>query len=64
VRVFQGKEKPLLTWDDGVEVVRILMAAYMSAEKGRTLRFPPTGLDGFVPDVAKGAKKLRRARRT
>lgn len=63
VRVFQGKEAPLLTWDDGVDVVRILMAAYMSAERGRTLRFPPGGLDRFVPDVAKGAKRLRRARR-
>jgi len=63
VRVFQGKEKPLLTWDDGVEVVRILMAAYMSAEKGKTLGFPPSGLDRFIPDVAKDAKRLRRARR-
>ena len=63
VRVFQGKEDPLLTWDDGVDVVRVLMAAYMSAERGKTLRFPPAGLDRFVPDVAKGARRLRRARR-
>lgn len=54
VRVFQGKEKPLLTFSDGVEVVRILMTAYMSAEQGRTLSFPPRGLDEFVPKVAKG----------
>jgi predicted dehydrogenase len=54
VRVFLGKEKPLLTWDDGVEVVRMLMAAYQSAEQGRTLAFPPKGLDAFVPAVAKG----------
>jgi predicted dehydrogenase len=57
VRVFQGKEKPLLTFSDGVEVVRILMAAYMSAEQGRTLTFPPRGLDEFVPRVAKGTWK-------
>jgi predicted dehydrogenase len=63
VRVFQGKEEPLLTWDDGVEVVRILMAAYMSAERGKTLRFPPSGLDRFVPDVARNSRLLRRARR-
>jgi len=63
VRAFQGKEDPLLTWDDGIDVVRILMAAYMSAERGKTLRFPPAGLDWFVPDVAKGARRLRRARR-
>jgi len=54
VRVFLGREKPLLTFDDGVDVVRVLMTAYASAEQGRTLRFPPPGLDEFVPQVAKG----------
>lgn len=54
VRAFLGKEKPQLTFDDGVEVVRMLMAAYMSAEQGRTLAFPPRGLDEFVPAVARG----------
>ena len=54
VRVFLGKEAPLLTWDDGLEVVKVLMAAYQSAEEGKTLEFPPRGLDGFVPAVAKG----------
>ncbi|MBI1722968.1 MAG: Gfo/Idh/MocA family oxidoreductase [Gemmatimonadetes bacterium] len=57
VRVFLGKEKARLTFDDGVEVVRILMAAYLSAESGRTVRFPPKGLDDFVPAVAKGTWK-------
>ncbi|HEU4995705.1 MAG TPA: Gfo/Idh/MocA family oxidoreductase [Gemmatimonadaceae bacterium] len=57
VRVFLGKEKPLLTWDDGVEVVQVLMTAYKSAEEGRTLSFPPKGLDEFVPAVAKGTWK-------
>ena len=55
VRVFQGKEKPLLTFDDGLEVVRMLMAAYMSAEQGKTVTFPPRGVDRFVPAVARGA---------
>ena len=41
--------------DDGFEVVQILMAAYMSAEMGKTLEFPPKGLEAFVPAVAKGA---------
>jgi predicted dehydrogenase len=54
VRVFLGKEEPLLTWDDGLDVVKVLMAAYQSAEEGKTLDFPPHGLDGFVPAVAKG----------
>lgn len=57
VRVFQGKESPLLTWDDGLDVVRVLMAAYQSAEQRKTLAFPPKGLDGFTPAVARGAWK-------
>ena len=54
VRAFLGKEQPLLTFDDGLEVVKILMAAYQSAEQGKTLAFPPRGLDKFVPAVAQG----------
>jgi len=54
VRVFLGKEGPLLTFDDGVEVVKVLMTAYQSAEQGKTLSFPPKGLDKFVPAVARG----------
>ena len=54
VRVFLGKEKPILTFDDGLEVVKMLMTAYQSAEQGRTIRFPPKGIDDFVPQVAKG----------
>jgi predicted dehydrogenase len=55
VRAFLGKEEPLLTFDDGVEVVRLLMATYQSAEEGRTLDFPPEGIETFVPAVARGA---------
>jgi predicted dehydrogenase len=57
VRVFQGKEKALLTFDDGVEVVRTLMAAYRSAELGRTIDFETEDLEGFVPAVASGTWK-------
>ena len=57
VRAFLTGEKPMVTFDDGVEVMRILMTAYMSAAKGRTLDFPPRGIDSFVPDVAKGKWK-------
>jgi predicted dehydrogenase len=57
VRAFQGREQPQLTFDDGLEVVKLLMAAYMSAEQGRTVDFPPDHLDGFVPAVAKGTWK-------
>jgi predicted dehydrogenase len=54
VRVFLGKEKSKLTFDDGLEVVKILMTAYQSAEERRTLAFPPLGLDVFIPAVAQG----------
>ena len=57
VRVFLGREAPQLTFDDGVEVVKLLMTAYMSAEQGKTLEFPPKGLETFVPAVAKGEWK-------
>ncbi len=54
VRVFLGKEKPRLTFSDGLEVVKLLMTAYQSAEQGKTLAFPPRGLDKFEPAVARG----------
>src|ERR1700722_17302221 len=54
VRAFLGKERPLLTFDDGLEVVKLLMTAYQSAEQRKTLAFPPRGLDKFVPAVARG----------
>src|SRR3954452_4395897 len=54
-RAFLGLEPVRLTFDDGLEVVRLLMTAYMSAEQRRTLDFPPEGLEGFVPAVARGA---------
>ncbi len=57
VRAFLGYEQPLLTFDDGLDVVRVLMAAYASAEEGKTLAFPPPGLDSFRPQVARGAWK-------
>jgi predicted dehydrogenase len=57
VRAFLTGEKPMVTFDDGVEVTRILMTAYMSAAKGKSLEFPPRGLDSFIPDVAKGKWK-------
>jgi hypothetical protein len=37
--------------------VKLLMAAYQSAEQGRTIAFPPAGLEGFVPAVAQGTWK-------
>ena len=49
VRAFLGKEAPRLTFDDGLEVVQLLMAAYQSAEQGRTLAFPPPASTNSSP---------------
>ena len=57
VRAFLRNEKPALTFSDGLEVVRLLMAGYLSAEQGRTIDFPPAGLDTFIPTVAQGTWK-------
>jgi predicted dehydrogenase len=54
VRAFLGKEPLKLSFDDGLEVVKLLMTAYQSAEERRTLEYPPAGLESFVPAVARG----------
>jgi predicted dehydrogenase len=56
-RVFLGKERARLTFDDGLHVVKMLMTAYQSAEQGRTLDFPGKGVEKFVPQVAQGTWK-------
>jgi predicted dehydrogenase len=63
VRAFLGKEPVRLSFEDGLEVVRVLMTAYQSAEQGVTLDFPPPGIEQFVPDVARGGGRLQPARR-
>jgi predicted dehydrogenase len=60
VRAFRRKEKPALTFEDGLQVVRILMAGYLSAEQGRTIEFPPPDLDTYIPTVAQGTWNPRR----
>ena len=57
VRAFLRGEKPSLTWDDGLDVVKLLMTAYQSAEQGKTIRYPGHKLDRYVPKVAKGTWK-------
>jgi len=54
VRAFLEGRRPDENFSDGVNVAELLMAAYMSAEEGRTVDFPPPGLDTFVPAVARG----------
>jgi len=57
VRAFLDGTPGALTFDDGLEVVKILMTAYQSAEQGKTLDFPPPGIETFLPAVAKGTWK-------
>jgi predicted dehydrogenase len=55
VQSFLNGKRPSENFDDGLNVTELLMAAYMSAERGKTLVFPPPGLENFVPAVARGA---------
>ena len=55
VERFRRGEMPDETFADGVEVVRMLMALYRSAELGRTVTFADEDLDTYVPPVARPA---------
>ena len=57
VRSFLHGTKPALTFEDGVEVVKILMAAYQSAEERKTIALPARGQESFKPLVARGKWK-------
>jgi predicted dehydrogenase len=61
VQSFLRGARPSENFEDGVGVAELLMAAYMSAEKEKTLAFPPPGLVDFVPAVAKGTWNPKKA---
>jgi len=52
-RVFLGLEEPKLTFADGLDVVKLLMTAYQSAEQGRTVDYPGEDLDTFTSAVSR-----------
>ena len=54
IECFRAGKRPEENFSDGVEVSELLMTAYMSADEGKMLEFPPPGLDTYVPPVAKG----------
>ncbi|MDH4272640.1 MAG: gfo/Idh/MocA family oxidoreductase, partial [Candidatus Aminicenantes bacterium] len=54
VQSFLKGVRPSENFDDGLNVTELLMAAYMSAERDKTLAFPPPGLANFIPAVAQG----------
>ena len=54
VESFLNRRMPSETWNDGVFIVKLMMASYMAVEKKRKLSFPPQGLEEFIPQVGKG----------
>jgi predicted dehydrogenase len=54
VESFMNGKRPKENFDDGLEVTRLLMAAYMSAEQGKTIQLPNSDIDTFKPAVARG----------
>jgi predicted dehydrogenase len=54
VNAFLSGHQPDEDWEDGVAVMEVLMACYMSAEQGSVVRFPEPALERFIPAVATG----------
>jgi predicted dehydrogenase len=54
VECFLAGKRPEENYDDGLDVTRLLMAAYMSAEQGKTIQLPNTEIETFIPAVARG----------
>ena len=54
VESFLAGKRPLENFDDGLDVTRLLMAAYMSAEQNKTIQLPNPEIDSFIPAVARG----------
>jgi predicted dehydrogenase len=53
VDCFRHGRRPIETFEDGVEVVRMVMALYKSAELGRTVHMADEDLDAYVPVPAR-----------
>ena len=53
VDCFRHGRTPIETFHDGVEVVRMVMGLYKSAELGRVVRFPDDDLETYVPVPAR-----------
>lgn len=54
VESFLNGKRPDENFDDGLDVTRLLMAAYMSAEKEKTIKLPNNDIETFIPAVARG----------
>lgn len=54
VKCFIEGKLPEENWYDGLLITQLMMAAYLSAEKGKKINFKPEELENYVPKVAKG----------
>jgi len=54
VESFLAGKRPKENFDDGLDVTRLLMAAYMSAEQEKTIKLPNLEIDTFIPAVSRG----------
>lgn len=53
VECFRHGKQPEETFEDGVEVVRLVMGLYRSAELGRVVKFPDEDLETYIPIPAR-----------
>ena len=53
VECFRKGEPPFETFHDGIEVLRMLMALYRSAETGQRVDFAKEDLESYLPAVAR-----------
>lgn len=58
LEAFSAGRSAMLSWEYGLEVQRLVMASYLSAEKGRTIDLTDKAtnaeLDGYVPLIQQG----------
>jgi predicted dehydrogenase len=56
---FLAEKTPAETFEDGLEVTKLIMACYLAAERGERLTWPVTGLGEFLPSVSAGTYRAR-----
>jgi len=49
VKCFSEGRQPSETWREGLSCLELIMSCYMSAERHQRLRFPPSGLEDYIP---------------
>lgn len=60
---FSAGRDAMLSWDYGLEIQRLVMASYLSAERGKTIDLTDQAvlseLDGYVPAIQQGKGKAQ-----